>query len=75
MNDTFFFVSGIYFETDHDALTDAIEQGVTVWGQGLEALLRDSEYRAKLQNITLKPNLSCTNQTAMTWQHGRVVYE
>ena len=72
----YFLISGIYFPTNKDALETAIENGVKIWGTGLENLYKDLETNPRSgYNVSLIPEMDCDNLKTLYWRDGRELYE
>ena len=72
----YIFTSGIYFKTNKDALSTAIETGIQIWGSGLENLYKDLEENPRIgYNVSLSPDMDCDNVNNLHWQDGRELYK
>ncbi|XP_064096629.1 glutamate receptor ionotropic, NMDA 2B-like isoform X2 [Macrobrachium nipponense] len=61
---------GVHFDTNDDALQEAIFTTVRIFGYGVMNFLSD----ARNEHLSLQPKLSCENQTNARWTLGATFY-
>ena len=68
----------MYFLNNPIALRDAIEQGITIWVNGVEKLIRD-QVDGVIPEFSLIPELSCSNLSHTKggphWKNGDILFE
>ena len=69
----------MYFLNNPNALADAIEQGTSIWVNGVEKLIRDQE-NGVVDDFSLIPNLNCSSAnmsewTTPHWKNGDILFE
>ena len=48
-----FYFSGVYYKSDINVMQQAIENAITVWAHGMNALMEDTQNRPRLTNVSL----------------------
>ena len=69
-----FYFSGVYYKSDINVMQQAIENAITVWAHGMNALMEDTQNRPRLTNVSLTPSLECETGN-IHWKNGRILYE
>ena len=68
----------MHFLNNQYAMLDAIKQGVYMWGNGVERLIRDQR-RGVLPEFSLVPRISCDNMDDISnpphWKEGDILFE